>query len=84
MGGLFIPSLVMTNVVIVFERVFQTEIKKLIKSSNVIKQMNGHLYKLLCSMKDRDCSCMTVDNIVLMYTTIKLHYELKLMNIHFL
>ena len=46
--------------------------------------MNGHLYKLLCSMKDRDCSCMTVDYIVLMYTTIRLHHELKLMNIHFL
>ena len=86
MGGLFKPSLIMTNVVIVFERVFQTEIKQLIKSRNVRKQMAGHLYKLSCcsSLKDRDCICMSVDYKVLMYTTIRLHHELKLMNTHFL
>ena len=76
MGGLFKPSLITTNVVIVFERVFLTEIKKLIKSSNVRKQMAGHLYKLsFCSsLKDRDCRIMTLDYIVLMYTTIRLHH----------
>ena len=68
-GGLFKPTLIMTNVVIVFENLFKSEIDTVIK-----------LYKLACckSLKDVDCGCMIVEYIVLLFITIRLHHELKL------
>ena len=81
-GGLFKPSLLMTNVVIVFEDVFKKEIKTLIKSKNVRQQMAAHLYTLQCreSLKDKQCDCLTIDYVIHMYITIRLHHEIKLLN----
>ena len=81
-GGLFKPSLIMTNVVIVFEDKFKSEIDQIIKSMNVRHEMAARLHTLPCcnSLKDPLCDCMTVDYIVLMYITIRLHHELELRN----
>ena len=80
--GLFKQSLLMTNLVIVFEDKFKSEIDQIIKSMNVRHEMAARLHTLPCcnSIKDHLCDCMTVDYIVLMYITIRLHHELKLRN----
>ena len=82
--SLRLPSLIMTNVLIVFENVFKTEINKFVKLTNVRKEFATQLLKLPCcgSLKDKSCECTTIDYVVLMYTTIRsrLHHELKLMN----
>ena len=70
----------MTNVVIVFENLFKSEIDSVIKLKNVRQLMADNLYKLACciSLMDVDCGCMTVEYIVLLFITIRLHHELKL------
>ena len=76
----YMPTLNMTNVVVVFEKVFQSEINKVIKLKKVRELLSGHLLSLpeCKNLKRYECGCTTVEYIAFLFTTIRLHHELKL------